>query len=303
MLNIFLLLCAAFWGDTQVKEWGDIGARFGIGVPVSNRLNLVDFSLGISHFGIGTSVVESYGFVDGGQFIGSLLPLQVTMNIYQKIAFWKEEAFFDRLLYLKIRGSPWGQRYNGVSPLSFILSPDWEAKAPYISIEIAGRWSPIRMLGVEATIGTLIPKDAGLRVYLNISGFVGTSGPVSSEKVLPRLEISSVIFEDALNGNANGILDPGEQGRLLFLVSNKGLRDSDSIYLNVVMRDTGLEQYLSFEEITLPPLKASETLEASISVFAADRLPALPLRARIWGKDAAGNIVSPAFVEIPTAGS
>ncbi len=303
MFNLLLLLSAAFLGDTQVKEWGDIGARFAVGVPLCNRLNLVDFTLGISQIGIGSSIVESYGFNDGTQFIGSLLPLHVTVPIYQHISFWKEEAFFDKFLILKLRGSPWGQRYNGTSPLSFILSPEWAAEAPYLSLELTGRWSPIRMLGLEATLGTLVPKDAPLRVYLTLGAYVGTSGPVSPDKVAPRLEISNIIFDDALTGDGDGVLDPREQGRLILLLANRGLRDSDTIYLYPAMRDTSLSKFLVLEGTTAAPLKAGRSTEATINVFAGEMLPALPLRVRVWGKDSDSNLVSPAYIEIPTVGS
>lgn len=303
MLNLFLLLASAFWGDTQINEWGDIGARFAVGVPFCNRLNLVDFTLGISKIGIGSSIVESYGFNNGNQFIGSLLPLQATVPVYQHVSFWKEEAFFDKFVIFKVRGSPWGQRYNGVSPLSFILSPEWEAKAPYLSLELSGRWSPVRMLGLEATLGTLIPQDAPWRVYLMLGAYIGTSGPVSPDKVAPKLEITDIVFDDALTGDGDGILDPREQGRLILLLANRGLRNSDTVYLFPAMRDTSLSKYLVFEEVSISPLAAGRSTEAVINVFAGERLPALPLRVRIWGKDLDSNLVSPAYIEIPTAGS
>lgn len=302
MFKLLLLLSGAFWGDTQVREWAFINAHYGVGLPPCNRLNLVEFSLGLSYVGIGSSIVESYGFpsADSNQFIGSLLPLHLTVPLYQKITFWKDEAFFDRFIAVNIRGSPWGQRYDVVGPFSFILNPLWKAKAPYLAFEVVGRWSPVRMLGVQATFGTLIVKDAPEQVYLTLGVFVGTGGPVSKYKIGSRLEVAGVVFDDALTGNSNGTLEPAEEGRLLVLLVNRGLKDSDTITLRAVMRDPQLAGYLAIADVTVPPLAANHSVEVSVPVIAGDRLPALPLRLRVWGKDLEGNLVSPANTEIPT---
>jgi hypothetical protein len=305
LFKLLLLLSCAFWGDTQIREWASINAHYGVGLPPCNRLNLVEFTLGLSYLGIGSSIVESYGFPspDSNQFIGSLLPLHITVPLYQKITFWKDEAFFDRFVAVNIRGSPWGQRYDVVGPFSFILNPLWKAEAPYLAFEVVGRWSPVRMIGVQATFGTLIVKDAPEQLYFAIGVFVGTGGPVSKYKIGSRLEIGGVVFDDALTGNSNGTLEPGEEGRLLVLLVNRGLKDSDTVLLNAVIRDPQLEGYIVVESIAVPPIRANRSLEVSLPVIAGDRLPALPLRLRVWGKDLEGNIVAPANIEIPTVGS
>ncbi len=303
MIYLILLLPAAFWGDTQVREWASIDAHYAVGLPVSNRLNLMEFTLGTTHVGIGSSIVESYGFVspDSVQFIGSLLPLHVTIPLYQRVSFWKTDAFFEHFIAFNVRGSPWGQRYEVTGPLSFILkSRTWRSKAPYLAFELTGRWSPVRMIGLQSTIGMLIVKNASEQFYVNVGICVGTGGPVSKYKIGPRLEVTGVVFDDAVTGNSNGTLEPGEEGRLLVLLANRGLKDSDTILLKAVVRDPQLARYLSTVNITVPPLRANRSIEVSVPLVAADRLPALPLRLRVWGKDLEGNMVSPANIEIPT---
>ena len=301
MLKLLLLLCTAFWGDVQVRTWGSINLAYGLGLPVSNRLNLVEFGLGYSHIGLGLSVAESYGFSKDEQFIGSVLPLHVTVPLYQKIRFGKTEAYFDQEILLKLRGSPWGQRFKGSRNMDYLTQNDWEAKAPYIGLELTGRWMPARVAGIQATLGALVVADASNHIYLNIAITTGTSGPVSKHKIGPRLEIAGVIFDDAEQGNSNGVLEPGEKGRLLILLVNRGLQDSDSIALYAILRDAKLTDYLNLNDVTIPSLQANHSTEASLPVAAGERLPALPLRIRVWGKDARGNLVSPAYLEIPTA--
>lgn len=303
MLKILLLLTTAFWGDTQVQEWGAIEAHYGLGLPFSNRLNLVEFTLGYRYIGIGASIVESYGFRNGQQFIGSLLPLHLTLPLYQKVGFWENDAFFQQTVTLKLRGSPWGQRYYGVSPLSFILDADWEAKAPYVGLELCGQWFPVRMIGLQGTFGSLVVRNAPMRAYLSLGVVVGTSGPVSQQKIGPRLNIAGAVFDDAVTGNSNGILEPNEQGRILVLVVNRGLKDADSVNVKGVVRDEKLKGFLFIEEAGVSTLAANSSTEISLRVGAGDRLPALPLRIRIWGKDLEGNLVSPVNIEIPTGGS
>ncbi len=298
-----LLLFAAFWGDTQIREWGEIQATYAVGLPVSNRMELLEFTMGLYHLGIGASIVESYGFVDGEEFIGSLLPIHLTLPLYQNMRFWKGEAYFDKTLSLSLTASPWGQKYRGVSPLSFILSPDWEAKAPYVSLELIGRWFPVRMLGMQSTLGTIYIENSPLRIYLNLGFTVGTSGPVSQQKISPKLEIAGIVFDDALTGNSNGLLESDERGRLLVLLVNRGLQDSDSVTLYSKMRDARLSKYLAIPEIVVPPVLSNQTIEVEVPVFAASRMPAMPLHVRLWGKDANGNLVTPQFIEIPTVGS
>ncbi|TET21873.1 MAG: hypothetical protein E3J71_08055 [Candidatus Stahlbacteria bacterium] len=305
MLKLILLFSAAFWGDTQVREWAAVDAHYGVGLPLCNRLNVVEFTLGLSYIGIGSSIVESYGFGSGdsGQFIGSLLPLHVSVPLYQKIAFWRDDAFFKHFIAFNVRGSGWGQRYDVLGPLSYLLEPRWLAKAPYLAFELMGRWSPVRMVGLQATLGTLIVKDAAERIYLTLGVCVGTAGPASKYKIGPRLEVAGVVFDDAIGGNSNGILEPGEEGRLLVFLVNRGLKDSDTIFLKAVMRDPQLSEYLTILDTTIPPLGANRSIEVSLPVVAGDRLPAIPLRLRVWGKDSQGNMVSPANIEIPTVGS
>lgn len=305
MLKLILLFTAAFWGDTQVREWAVVDAHYGVGLPLCNRLNVVEFTLGFSYIGIGSSIVESYGFGsrDSGQFIGSLLPLHVSVPLYQRIAFWRDDAFFKHFIAFNVRGSGWGQRYDVSGPLSYILEPRWRAKAPYLAFELMGRWSPVRMVGLQATLGTLIVKDAAERIYLTLGVCVGTAGPVSKYKIGPSLEIAGVVFDDAIGGNSNGILEPGEEGRLLVSLVNRGLKDSDTIFLKAVVRDPQLSEYLTILDTTIPPLGANRSIEVSLPVVAGDRLPALPLRLRVWGKDLQGNMVSPANIEIPTMDS
>lgn len=305
MLKLILLFTAAFWGDTQVRQWASVDAHYAVGLPFCNRLDLVEFTLGISHIGFGSSIAESYGFAsrDSNQFIGSLLPLHVSVPLYQKIDFWKNDAFFKHFIAFNLRGSWWGQRYDALGPLSFLVEPHWRAKAPYIAFELTGRWSPVRMIGLQATLGTLIVKDAAERIYLAIGICAGTGGPVSKYKIGPRLEVTGVVFDDALTGNSNGLLEPGEKGRLLVFLVNRGLKDSDTIFLKAVVRDPRLAEYLTILNTTLPPLGANRSIEASLTVVAGDRLPALPLRVRVWGKDSQGNVVSPANINIPTVGS
>jgi len=305
LFGLALLLSAAFWGDTHIEEWGAIDAHYGVGLPLSNRLELVEFSLGISYIGVGSAIAESYGFVtaDTGQFIGSMLPLHVRIPLYQKIGFWKDDAFFKQSVAFIIRGSPWGQRYGAIGPLSFLLGAPWQAKAPYLAFELSGRWAPVRMIGLEAKLGTLVVKNAPERVYLTIGVSVGTSGPISEQRIGPRLEIAGVVFDDARTGNSNGVLEPNEEGRLLVLLVNRGLKDADSVFIRAVMRDPQLAGYLRFTDAVVPSLEANRSVEVSVPVFAGERIPALPLRVRVWGKDSQGNLISPAHIEIPTVGS
>ncbi|MBD3285501.1 hypothetical protein GF359_03620 [candidate division WOR-3 bacterium] len=301
MLKLLLLFFTAFWGDVQVRTWGAINVSYGLGLPVSNRLNLVEFGLGYSHIGLGLSIAESYGFRANEQFIGSVLPLHLTVPLYQKIKFGRTEAYFDEEILLKLRGSPWGQRFKGTGNIDYLTENDWEAKAPYIGLEISARWIPARIAGLQATFGSLLVADAANHVYVNLAVTTGTSGPVSKHEIGPRLEIAGVVFDDAESGNSNGKLEPGEEGRLLVLLVNRGLQDSDSIALFAILRDAKLADYLNLKDVTIPSLQANHSIEASLPVIAGSRLPALPLRIRVWGKDARGNLVPPAYLEIPTA--
>lgn len=303
MFKLFLLLPLAFWGDTQVNEWGAVEANYAVGLPLCTHLNLVEFTLGYKYAGVGLSIVESYGFFNGEQLIGSLLPIHITVPLYQRMGFWKGDAYFKQSLEVKLSGSAWAQRYRGVGPLSYLLSRDWEAKAPYIGVEISGRWYPIRMVGIRAALGTLIVKDAPERVYLNIGLTTGTSGPISQRRIAPDLKIVGSVFDDASTGNGNGILEPQEEARIRMLLSNRGLKDSDTIYIKAVLRDTRLAEYLTFGEVPVSPLAAGKSTEISLPLKASPRLPALPLRVRIWGKDLDGNMVIPAYIDIPTSGS
>lgn len=286
-----------------MKEWGNVEAYYSVGLPLCTHLNIVEFTLGYTYVGVGASIVESHGFFNGEQLIGSLLPLHVTVPLYQRMGFWKGDAFFQQSLDVKIFGSAWGQRYRGIGPLSYLLARDWEAQAPYIGLELSGRWYPVRMIGLRAAIGTMIIKDAPERVYLTFGITTGTSGPISQRKILPVLEVAGVVYDDAVTGNSNGVLEPDEEGRLLILLVNRGLKDSDSTVLKAAMRDSQLAEYLFLGEVTVPPLAAGHSTEAALPVKAASRLPALPLRVRIWGKDLEGSMVTPAYIDIPTVGS
>ncbi len=304
MLRLFLLLTAAFWGDTQLSEWGEIQAQYGIGVPVCTRLQLVEFTLGISHFGVGSSIVESYGFASNEDLIGAILPLHIKISLYQKVGFWKGDAFFRESITLRVFGAYWGQRFEALGPLAYLAGARWEAKAPYLGFEISGHWSPVRMLAVRANLGTLIVgNNAPERIYLTLGISVGTSGPISPEKIGPRLEIAGIVFEDASTGNSNGYLEPNEHGQLLVLLVNRGLKDSDTIYLRTVMRDSRLTEYVDPSEVTVPPVPANTSTEVVIPLIAGSRLPAMPLRVRVWGKDNEGNVVAPGSIDVPTVGS
>ena len=301
MLHLLLFFSGAFWGDVQIKTWGSINVSYGVGLPISNRLELVEFAMGYSHIGIGAAIAESYGFAKGDQFIGSVIPLSLTVPLYQKIKFSKNEAYFKQEILFKLRVSPWGQRFTGSGVLDYIKEQNWEAKAPYVAFEVTARWVPVRVLGIEATLGSLFVGNAPDHFYLNLGISTGTAGPVEKDKIGPRLEVAGVVFDDSESGNSNGTLEPGEKGRILVLIVNRGLQDSGPITLNAILRDVKLTEYLSISNISIPGLEANNSTEAAIPVTAASKLPALPLRIRISGKDSSGNLVPPAYLEIPTS--
>jgi hypothetical protein len=303
LLKLLLLLSAAFWGDTQVREWGEIQAHYGLGVPVCTRLQLVEFTLGISHIGIGASIVESHGFAANEDLIGAILPLHIKIPLYQRIGFWKGDAFFRESISIRMFGASWGQRFEALGPLGYLSGARWEEKAPFFGIEMSGQWSPIRMMAVRANLGFLFVGNAPDRFYLTLGVSAGTSGPISPNKIGPRLEIAGIVFEDAATGNSNGFLEPNEQGQLLVLLLNGGLKDSDTVYLRTVMRDSQLTEYLDQSEVVVPPVPANSSTEVAIPLKAGSRLPAIPLRIRIWGKDIGGNVVKPGSIDVPTVGS
>lgn len=273
---------------------------YGLGLPVSNRLELVEFDLGYSHIGGGLAIAESYGFRKDDQFIGTVIPLHLTIPLYQKIRFGKTEAYFEQEMLLKVRGSPWAQLWETSSNIGYLSGASWISKAPYLGLELTGRWVPVKIAGVYVTLGALFVRNAPDHLYLNIGVSTGTAGPVSEHKIGPRLKIVGVVYDDAETGNSNGVIEPGEKGRLLVLLVNSGLQDSRPITLQGILRDIKLAQCLSISSVSIPSLGANHSTEVALPVTAASQLPALPLRVRVWGKDEGGNLVAPAYLEIPT---